>query len=266
MPAKTSFKRIPDAYRLVKSLTEAEVRFHKQLRAILRKRSERSDKLFDVFRSARDYKPELVAEVLGNTYNPHNAAMLMKLLKRQILTSLRIYQENHEATLKELAEQGLRHVEYLRLGKKTSKDSVKSEENHIGFTPLSGKEENKESSESRPILQSNFHSTTDNKKAAAISEEQRKRIKKQEKWLEWIQKGRPEKALKKWKDMKKAGLAEPEHEQLLLEALERRVKSLAESGRIGEAVELIYLAEKRNFRIAGAREIMRAWLSHDHPA
>lgn len=265
MSANTSSKRIPDAYRLVKSLTEAEARFHKQFRGILRKRSERSDRLFDVFRKARNYKPELVAEVLGNTYTPHNAAMLMKLLKRQVLTSLRIYFENQDTILKQLAEQGLRHLESLRLGRKASEDSLTSEENHIDFTHHSSQEMGNKSSQVEPILENNFQKETDFIEAS-FSEEQRKRLKKQEKWLAWIQKGRPEKALKKWKDMKKAGLAEPTHEKLLNEALEHRVKNLTERGHIGEAVELIYLAEKKGFRIAGAREIVRMWLSNDHPA
>lgn len=256
-------KRVPDAFRLVKSLSKAETLFHQKLRSILRKRSERSDKLFDVFRNARDYKPELVAEVLGDTYTPHNAAMLMKLLKRQVLASLRIYMEGQDDVLKELAEQGIRRVESQRLGKKTTPHSTKKHKSQIAPSEPAGKRA--ETKTLRPVDVVNVVHR-EYERADDVPAEERKKQKKQEKWLEWIQKDKPEKALKKWKELKKAGLADEANEKLLHEALERRVKSLAESGKTGEAVELIYRAEKRGFRINGAREIMRAWLSENHPS
>lgn len=257
-------KRVPEAYRLVKSLSEAEARFHKQFRSILRKRSERSDRLFDLFRGARNYRPQLVAEVLGNTYTPHNAAMLMKLLKRQVLASLSIYMENQDAVLKELAEEAVRRVETIRLGKEAPPHGAKKKDNQSAPNVPSDTPDDTTTPSLVQAAENIFQE--EEKKIKNTSAEERKKRKKLEKWLELIQKEKPEKALKKWKDMLKAGLADATNEKLLTEALERRVKALAENGKTANAVELIYAADKKGFRIDGAREIVRTWLSENLPS
>lgn len=253
--------RIPEAYRLVSGLTQAEASFHQKFRSILPKRSQHSDRLFEIFRKARTYKPALVASVLKERYTPHNAAMLMKLLKQQVLFSLRIYLESTDDVLQDLARQGNSRVEALRLkkGAGTHKEAGSPEQRHTSPDEKPPQKAVRAKALSTPHTQSEALAAE-----AHTTSEEKKKIKKLAKWLEWLRKDRPEKALKRLKSLQKTGMTEPAHLQMLNEALERRMKALAESGQTGEAVALIYKAEKEGLRIAGARDIVRSWLSSEN--
>lgn len=267
-PKKTSQGRVPEAFRLIKSLTPAEARFHSQLRQILRRRSERSDRLYDLFRAARTYSPEILIQALGDDYTAHNAAMLMKLLKHQVLYSLKVLHENARPDLLQLSREACRILESERLGKekkKTSSPHTKNQPSKLKIQKEKRPAQKISQKNPAPAAQENVAQAPVYDDAASrpnkTDTEPSKAERRLAKWWNELPHTKPEKSLKKWKGLQKSGLISEEHTTFFQEILKKHVENLAANKDFIRAVSLIRKAEKEGLSIPGSRKILQKWLS-----
>jgi len=276
--SKIKLGRIPDAYRLVKSMTEAEARFHKNFRAILRRRSERSDKLFEEFLTLKKYNPTILVKMMGSGYTPHRAALLLRTLKEQLLHSIKVYHETYRSDLNAQCRKAYEIIETERLHptstpesvlslkadshvtdeklvsseaksnqntsinkSKVQKEKVKYDTSLLSFIQISQEEEQKLSELYLKVLSGLTN--------PGLTPEEKKKLKRLKKIVAWLQEGKPEKILKKLPQLnEKGGLAPQLSEILRIKTIQKIATSLSE-GNLSEALVVYQKANQNGIQL-----------------